>query len=517
MINNLLMENFDLDPLNLMDDYFFSGNYFEDGNQASNKVISDMKSTPTTKRNVFQKIWDGIKKIMAWVAKQWGRFTDWIKGLFKKKTKSVDQIIEETIPQIANKINKSSPVKSVKVEFNPTIIDDNKSQGANSNPPIVDSKGNEVKSMSRIVDLAYKDIICKIENDTIIFRKNEIWDNADIQIPKNRKEDYGLDPNKKDYVPVNGTLTSAWKAAIGIYEIIYNSNYSKILNDIINQLKEKIWEDPNKFREMTSFMNNVNTLYDLITNRIRKAPDSFTLNITQINSFNNILNELHKALEFLDNPQTPNPKHVMTFNILSTVAWRLQFGVTLITGSMNKIHEIDAKYVGVINDNETLSKFIEGCLNGNVPTKYIAFNAYAICSNEMRGSANQMKPAMGETRLVLFPSNKDSVTKIAINQFGLRSNKIEDMVYNALKPHNGDNLLAKIEETSTNKCVMSIEKVNTDNHNADYSEISELQEKLKIAIKNANLHIDIVDMHRGNMGRRKDGKLVVSDYGFTER
>ena len=502
-VTNVIMEQFNLDPLSKLTDDIFYSNYFENGHEFINSVLTEVTSTPVQKKNVFTKLLGVIKKILAWIVKQWNRFTAFIKRLFTRKSKSVDQIVEETIPEIAKSAkssnNNSSSGKITKITFNPQISEKSPIQSATT------------------IELAYKDLICKIVNDSMVFYPDKIAGGAWRQWPDNQFKDPATGER---YVPSHGQPNAAWDGALMIYLLIDHPEYMDLFNKVIGQLSTKSWEEG--LFNATQFAADVRNLKSILRGKI-SVQNSFGININQVNVFNDALTKLHSALDFYDDPNSipggDNPTVVQALNDLASLAFQLQFGVTLITGSMTKIHEIDARYIGSINDNETLSKFIEGCIKGNVPPKYVAFNAYSICSEAMRGDADQLRPAMGQTRLALFPRNKNVAIKVALNQFGVRANNAEVMVYEALKKQNKEDIIAAIDDVATNKCVISMEKANTNFDKTSYDvqvAINELRSQLREAGAKAGLTINIADIHAGNIGKRGN-KWISIDYGFTER
>jgi len=501
---NAITEQFALDPIsNLLDDVYFD-NYFEKGDDFMASFLAEASTNPVTKKNVFSKLWALIKRFWQWLVKQWNRFTSFIKRLFSRKSKSADQILEEVIPDAVASASKSKPKsegkdkpKSIKLEFNPEVTD------------------NTVPPSANTIELAYKDLICKIENDQIVFYPNRISPEAHAQNPN-----YRNNPDIKDYVPAHGEPVAAWDGALMIYFLIDHPDYMSQFTNIIKQLDAKSWEQG--LFNATTFSNDVQKFTTALFGRI-SVHNSFGLTMNQINQFNETLNAFNQSFTFYDDPESipggNNPLVLKALNKLAELAYHLQFGITLITGSMTKMHEIDAKYVGIINDNETLSKFIEGCIKGNVPSKYVAFNAFAVCSSDMRGDANQMRPKMGQSRLALFPTGKDVVTKIAINQYGVRANNAELMVYNTLKKHNREDIIARVEEATTNKCVISMEKADTNFDKNSFevnAAINKLRQDLNQVVHDTGLSVNISDIHSGNVGKRGD-KWISIDYGFTER
>jgi len=473
------------------------------------EVLSEATSKPVTKKNLITRIMETIKKIFTWIAKQWNRFTNWVKNLFKRKTQSVDAIVDEVFKSPSN--NQSIKSQKTLISANDKSLESNKSVSEQKsisipfNPIVGDDKTDHTENIT----LAYKDLQCKIDGSSFLFRVNYVQDSNMVNRGRNA-------------VPGHAPLNNSWNAIVFTFDMIINPDKLNLLKDIISSLNAKEYEG-GIFNE-TQFVNKVNK-FKQYWNTGASVPNKFVADIKNIEEVNKVIQDIHKALSFYDDPSIiPGENSVIVreaLNFIADVSWRFQFGINAITTCMNHIYEIDAKYAEMIDNNEDLSKFVEGCITGNVPPKYIAWNTFAICSKRMRGNADQRRPKMGQTRLALFPLNEPVAIKVALSQYGVRSNNAEAMVFDAFKKNNSDHLLTRVENISKNKCVISMELVDTDTvdrHDSSHQKkYDKLLDDIHDARINAGLKISLTDIHWGNIGIRKNGEFVATDYGFTER
>lgn len=212
------------------------------------------------------------------------------------------------------------------------------------------------------------------------------------------------------------------------------------------------------------------------------------------------------------------PGFVEAVNGFAKLSSSLQYGMNLITNSMNSFHTIDAAYAGTIDDPTVLSKFVESSIDANIPSKYIAWNVYAVSSDKLRGSADQSNPKMGQSRIVLFPADSNVVVKIALNQLGIRANNTEYMITEKLKSVHKDEYIAKIMNVYGNKSVVEAEKAPKPEGviNNIHNITSGLACLINAEISNLGLDIRVGDIHSENIGVIRD-HFVVTDYGSISR
>ena len=74
----------------------FDDIYTEDGVELSNQWITEAQEG-ATKKNIFQRLWELIKKFFSWIAKKLTQLWKWLVSKFKKKSKTADQCVVEVI------------------------------------------------------------------------------------------------------------------------------------------------------------------------------------------------------------------------------------------------------------------------------------------------------------------------------------------------------------------------------------------------------------------------------------
>lgn len=110
---DIILESFDLDPLEAgsISAPFYTQQMFEDGQQFLEDTINDAR-TGVTKQSFVSKIWETIKKILAWCAKQWNRFMNWLRKVFRRKKgqQTADQVASEIIGSKQSEVDRKSVV-----------------------------------------------------------------------------------------------------------------------------------------------------------------------------------------------------------------------------------------------------------------------------------------------------------------------------------------------------------------------------------------------------------------------
>lgn len=260
-ISESILESFKLDPVEYS--MITVENYFEDGSQYMNDLLEEATKAPITKKQILSKIVAFIKKVVAWLVKQWQRFVQWIRKLLgKKNTKSADQCIMDAIGNNSSKKIPEDPnSKTISIPFHPQLEDG-------------------VESVDKIT-LAYKDLQCKIEGDKITFILSEL--------------------QSKSYsskIPGTGTTMNSPYFAEMIFDMIKNPENLKKLTDIIAALEENKkdpeWSNnPDNVKSFVDKFNDINDYYMKLN-----VSKETTVTINQITDFNSNLIRLHKALDF---------------------------------------------------------------------------------------------------------------------------------------------------------------------------------------------------------------------------
>ena len=156
-----ILESFNLDPSRLFGESYEFSVLYESNQKEFSKVMSDTNKG-VNKKNVFQKIWEFIKKIFRLIGKGITAIINYIQSLFGKKKQTVDQIVSELSIK-----PKSNPTTSKKSATN---------KQASVRVPIKSNPKSEVK-MPSFIDCVIKPISLKLNSDeSITITINDVVD-----------------------------------------------------------------------------------------------------------------------------------------------------------------------------------------------------------------------------------------------------------------------------------------------------------------------------------------------------
>lgn len=485
---SILLEQFNLDPLSNFKDLDPFDYFKEDGNTEFQQYYQEV-TTGTTKKNVFQKLWNFILKVLKLLSRQITRLINWIKRLFsnKRNIKTADQIISDSV-SLSDELFDSdgfSNSKFVKLHI-PSHM--------NSEIELED------------IHLMAKDFILKFTNDgnfTI-----DAWDiDNRIQFYTNVKPNASQGPIKGKHKggkrPLINLLVLLNKPEIfnklkNAVSVIYSNDRSKILS---------AWDDFND-----DFQNS----WDF-----SKQEYSLDQCIEFQKSLNELIAEFEKFHD-IDNTNINNDV-VFTLNKISDFLSDLQMQMNALTSAFTNAYIVDKKYYGSIKNIDELSQFVNKCIDAGIPHKYLAYNIYIVSSNKLKGygsNGDENNPVWGQSRVVLYPSSdKNIVYKIALSKWGIASNKIEFDISKKLESvPDGGSVIAFTNSITQNNVISTMERVDLLSKNKiSDSDLDKLKSKLNSICKDNNIKLDLTqDIHRGNVAL-KNRKLVCIDYAFVSR
>ena len=500
-------------------------------------------TTGTTSQNIFVKI---IRFIVRMLKLLWSKVVQlfrWLKNkILGKNKKSADQIVEEVIGSDLS--GSSSEPRARAPRKVPRGGANNKNDKEEKVVKIVipSSDKSSVK-VDNIVEVAFKDIQIAFDNDKLKLKNNGP---ANFSTFKKIKMDGAKLPKGKE-APDPGQVY--WVA-----ELIRNKSLRDEFEAIINDT-EKMFKSTganpniptamnklNDIQNIQKLVNRCDTFYEkIVSMNIQYDTD---ISISDFSEFAKILKhsvDVFSSFEAifvkptvfnsqLSSNENPNwqarsgrnsitTKQLEAFDRMRILITVFSFGMNGITEWMQRIYMIDAKYIGAISDIETLSRFVEKMAAYGIPSKYIMYNSYLIASPELNGSdskANADKPIWGQSRCVFFPTNENSIVKIAYNPLGTIGNKNEAYITKILHGTSESKLIANIRKISKNKYVTEGERVNTDAKVSWYA-CQDISDRLNKSLRLKNIGVEIMDIHPANVGSRSDGSLCIVDYGGINR
>jgi hypothetical protein len=163
-----------------------------------------------------------------------------------------------------------------------------------------------------------------------------------------------------------------------------------------------------------------------------------------------------------------------------------------------------------------LADFVSESLKSGMPNKYLVRNIYLVCDKSIKGEPNMNKPIMGFGRLTLIPKG-DIIYKVAINRYGIRSNKNDFAVMEEIK---GTPLMDKFAETTHtvgDYIINVMEKVKAgSSHEPSPAEASRLGKEINDELAKMGIGFEIHDIKADAFGM-KENRYVLLDYGYLHR
>lgn len=507
MIDSVLRSQFNLDPGPL---YESLDNYFTDDTDYFQQELVEATQGPANKEGVFKRLCDLIRKAVQWCVEKLKKFWDWIKKLIHRNQKSADQCFQSATGKKPDE-NVSSAQPSAPQSQKQSVQPSNNNQAESKTFHFEPEPMDEAQKSEKPVDikLMAKSIQLSIEGDKIIFYTNTarpMWTNQNVEAS-------GINPDQIN-VPNQSDTKSGWNATINTFYMMSHPDKYKLFTDVIDMVANKEY-----LTKPTEFQNSVNAL-DVFWGQPNRVKNAIGMTIAQLDKFMEATDKLNTSLKMMDKADDPNgkitgnPDTMDALNVVSRIAFQMQFAINFITGGMNQIHVIDAKYAETIDDKETLAKFANECIKGRIPSKYIAYNLWTAATPRLRGDADRQKPRMGQSRLVILPENENTVLKIALNQYGIRSNNTEANISDLLKTDNAQ-LVAFVSQSYADGTAIDMEKCDMSKE-CDDSVINQISDGLDKHIHDHGGDAKVIDLHQANIGIL-NGYWVATDYGFIKR
>lgn len=252
-----------------------------------------------------------------------------------------------------------------------------------------------------------------------------------------------------------------------------------------------------------------------------------TLNMSEFTEFQKRVNEALIDLDAIHSIE--NDLHTVSDNTVNELkklvydVHYIQYDMNTFTNMIQKVNLIDLKYMNSIKDRNVLSKFVADLINNGIPSKFVAYNTWLIASEDLRGSKPEYNVPAGQSRCAFFPNdNKDEILKIALNGFGITSNRNEVRFAKAIS---GEPELRKISAMVTHAYaedgVIAMERI-VDNSGGKRPTVTECEAMSKayddFTKKHPELRLKIKDFHDENVMWSSDRNCWVSiDYGFSNR
>lgn len=447
-----------------------------------------LEASEAKKENIIQKIKNIILKALRWIREHVSRLINGIRSIGKKNITSPNAICD--------KLNIRPRRKRDPNDFS-----------------------------QKAADSFYNDFITKVHDGKITINPYKLMMNH------HRTEVSGRE--------INGGGTRAMAVINLIIDPKPLDDYIRLFTKMTNtmSLSSVTVTDINKlFDECKPFTGRPSAAgyaIDKITsNKINKSYTSVEFSIEQMMAFQLKVDDITKVAERFDNVwdnlniliRTKGPqgkvvekKYMDILNELSWVCVNLQGGLHAIMNNMKGVYLIAPEYYGSISDPKVLAKFVAACMDYGIPNKYLVNNIYMISDVSLKGSANPDKPNMGFGRMTLIPPEGNAVYKVAINRYGVRSNKNDFMVMEAVRGKPLARFFAVTYESYEDYTINVMEKVDAGKSNQpNMIEAGQLGNTINAELDKANAGFHISDIKADAFGK-KDGRYVIYDYGYIVR
>jgi len=484
IVDSLFENTLRLDPLL---EYFDPMEVFKTDSNYINDIFTEAE---TTKKNLLQRIWETVKKAVMWIGQKILQIVKGIKRAIFGKKKTATQIL------------KQMNVKKHEVQFDKVDYTD----------PFTGQKAALA---------GYYSFIEGFYEDGVYINLNALVSTNPEKSPVKGKD-------------INGGGTRA-------NEVIYLIMNPKPLDDYIEFFKKLTGEiqsevlGPNDLEKIAKRCDDfsgrpsiASYISDGMGNTASKKYDNVYISIDQFMEFQRKVDEVCRVGEEFDNVYNAlnikfgksdaktDSKYMKIMNELAWACVNLQGGLHTISNGLQGIYDIDPGYIESIQTPEMLAEFVSESLKIGMPNKYLVRNIYMVSDKKLKGNPNLDKPIMGFGRLTLIPEG-DIIYKVAINRYGIRSNKNDFMVMNEVK---GTPLMDKFAETTHtvgDYIINVMEKVKAGSkYEPSATEASKLGREINDELQKMGIEFEIHDIKADAFGM-KENKYVLLDYGYLHR
>lgn len=272
-----------------------------------------------------------------------------------------------------------------------------------------------------------------------------------------------------------------------------------------------------------NFLPYCNMAYDLFV----ALPEDKIVERTEF-SINDILvawqniNSIQERLSSIDidaiEDSSNGKAYITAFSNISVIMDGIVFGANEVSALIHDWYVCDKRFDSSVSDLKELSQIVQSMIDCGIPSKYVAYNAWFIMDKTLSFdddtfSSDDYMPRWGQTRIVFFPRKyPSSVIKIAMNGFGIKSNKNEVTVYNKYIREAADRFLVPVRNHTPNYCIIVQERVLPDI--PDTTDIAKfINEYEEFCDTHPNLP-KISDLRKSdNYGIMKNGNIAILDYG----
>lgn len=486
-MHRITESTFVLDPFSVFDGVVFEAfdpeTFFETDAMFIDDIINE--AAEVQKKNLFERLVGIIKKGIKWIGQTISNIISGLGRLIKGNAKTADQIANEV------GIKKNDAAKTT---------------GDNSN-----AKNAAESVQQNFIDGIVSDGV--LINPAALVKKS------------------------MDEVPIKGRhINAGGVRASQVLDLIANpkilDKFLDLFKTLTNELSAKnvTADDMDRIYALCKSFAGRPSISDYVKNEVLGGVEirheQVRITVAELVSMQKKVNEMNEICEKVDDCKrtlninigtTSKDVEKIYLHLLNELSWatvNIQGGLHAISNGMRGIYQLDPRYWGSIKDIKQLSEFAEECIKTGIPAKYIVNNIYKVCDDAISGTYDIGKPRMGFGRLTLIPEG-EYVYKVAFNQYGVRSNKNDLLVMNAIRDKEIRMKFATTVTSTKNNVINVMEKIDTSEKPA-MIEAERLGKEINNELKALNTGFTIYDIKPDAFGK-KNGRFVIVDYGYIHR
>lgn len=435
------------------------------------------------------KVWEIIKNILRFIAGLFQKLVNFVKGLFRKRKKTGDQIVDELNiePKSSNSLKDKILIKIERIK-----------NGAAPEPFTVEAvtktltvslNGNDSFTINSIKMYGYMNMMGSIsEKRTPRPNQNNLY-------------------RKQHIEPARYASSVLW-----LFQDQMIDSFESFFEDFITAIKN---DDNNEYHRLEKLYRNTFSAHNT-----KVSPFNQPIKYSKLTHIQKTISKIANKFDDVRLEEVKNIKSDVLTLFMNSLYYDLndiQMGLNALYRQLMKCNIVDARYRKAIDDVETLGKFVRKSIDAGCPPEDIIQNCVILSSDNLM-DRNTINESAGQSRFVIFPKDKSIVYKLATSGFGLSSNRSEYIISNETK-HGIPALhdwIALTYDQYNSYSIISQERCKPGSSGSEYQEL--LKNLTNILSVNENKKYDMMDIHTGNCGHsNRVNHVVAYDYGFLLR
>ena len=516
-------------------------------------VMNDMMIQESGDGNILSKIWNAIKKFFGMIVKSIKKIINGIRNKATTNTagnnpvESVSVIAEEVLSKGASR-NKPDNIDAWPVpKVNPKYIVKDGPKPKSVKEGYVENFSNAMMYFEGVDDMADKaasssgsqkvqinvDPSSEIPGKSLELKDNE-FQISFIDNNKTLKITFlGFGKFSKTHIKDNGESTvpgqeKEWYQSpkMALHLMTHDDARNKITELVTLALKVMKDRKPEDIKELKK-SEKVALLFKGMA-----SPESMTykIPISQITAVQAWASKMLESMEAFTSTNVSlselDTATVKSLNDIVRILMRIQISLNFISTALNEdsMMLIDKRYYKSIKSIDLLDEFVSRCIQSGVPPKYVAYNAWLISDECIRGT-DEYKPIFGHARATLFPPNKKIVLKIGLSGLGTVSNETESRFSKIFEDMDRVDLIAPVIKDFKNNAIIAMERVDG-NFDLSKTELTNYAKTASKALedyqektgKKLNIKLSVASQHIGNVAFDYKYNVYRSiDYGVHYR